>query len=123
MADSKIVKPAAKRTPPAAGKGRAKGSLNKTTKSAKEAIALAAEKLGGACRTEVLAEIMKAKDAAEAADLQAVERELCRRSLAHFAQRAWHVLEPAAELKWGWALDAICLHLEAVTMATSCACS
>jgi predicted phage terminase large subunit-like protein len=49
------------------------------------------------------------------ADLLNVERELCRRSLAHFAQRAWHVLEPAAELKWGWALDAICLHLEAVT--------
>ena len=49
------------------------------------------------------------------ADLQAVERELCKRSLAHFAQRAWHVLEPAAELKWGWALDAICQHLEAVT--------
>lgn len=48
-------------------------------------------------------------------DLLAVERELCRRSLAHFARRAWHVLEPAAELKWGWALDAICLHLEAVT--------
>jgi len=50
-----------------------------------------------------------------AADLLAVERELCRRSLAHFAKRAWHVLEPAAELKWGWALDAICQHLEAVT--------
>lgn len=49
------------------------------------------------------------------ADLLAVERELCKRSLAHFARRAWHVLEPAAELKWGWALDAICLHLEAVT--------
>lgn len=49
------------------------------------------------------------------ADLIAVERELCRRSLAEFARRAWHVLEPAAELKWGWALDAICLHLEAVT--------
>ena len=49
------------------------------------------------------------------ADLLNVERELCKRSLAHFAQRAWHVLEPAAELKWGWALDAICLHLEAVT--------
>src|SRR4051812_40014013 len=49
------------------------------------------------------------------ADLQAVERELCRRSLAEFARRAWHVLEPAAELKWGWALDAICMHLEAVT--------
>lgn len=48
-------------------------------------------------------------------DLLSVERELCRRSLAEFAKRAWKVLEPAAELKWGWALDAICLHLEAVT--------
>lgn len=49
------------------------------------------------------------------ADVQAIERELCRRSLAHFARRAWHVLEPSTELKWGWALDAICQHLEAVT--------
>ena len=49
------------------------------------------------------------------ADLTNAERELCKRSLAHFARRAWHVLEPAAELKWGWALDAICQHLEAVT--------
>ena len=49
------------------------------------------------------------------ADLLAIERELCRRSLAEFAKRAWRVLEPAAELKWGWALDAICLHLEAVS--------
>jgi len=48
-------------------------------------------------------------------DLLNCERELCRLSLADFAQRAWRVLEPAAELKWGWALDAICLHLEAVT--------
>lgn len=42
-------------------------------------------------------------------------RELCRRSLAAFAKRAWPVLEPATDLKWGWALDAICAHLEAVT--------
>lgn len=28
---------------------------------------------------------------------------------------AWPVLEPATPLKWGWALDAICEHLEAVT--------
>ena len=48
-------------------------------------------------------------------DLASIERELCSRSLAEFAKRAWHVLEPAQELKWGWALDAICLHLEAVT--------
>lgn len=49
------------------------------------------------------------------ADLQAVEREYCKRKLSHFIKRAWHVLEPAAPLKWGWALDAICEHLEAVT--------
>jgi predicted phage terminase large subunit-like protein len=49
------------------------------------------------------------------ADLLAIERELCKRSLAEFAKRAWRVIEPAAELKWGWVLDAICLHLEAVT--------
>lgn len=49
------------------------------------------------------------------ADLQAIERELCGRSLADFAKRAWRVLEPATPLKWGWALDAICAHLEAVT--------
>ena len=49
------------------------------------------------------------------ADIDAVERELCKRSLAEFAKRAWRVLEPAADLKWGWALDAICMHLEAVT--------
>jgi hypothetical protein len=49
------------------------------------------------------------------AELLAIEKELCKRSLAEFAKRAWKVLEPAAQLKWGWALDAICLHLEAVT--------
>ena len=42
-------------------------------------------------------------------------RELCRHSLAEFARMAWPVLEPATELKWGWALDAICEHLEAVS--------
>lgn len=39
-------------------------------------------------------------------------------SLAEYTQAAWHILHPNAELKWGWALDAICLHLEAVTYGT-----
>lgn len=43
------------------------------------------------------------------------ERELCRRSLAAFAKRAWPILEPATPLKWGWALDAMCEHLEAIS--------
>lgn len=50
-----------------------------------------------------------------AADVLALERELCKRSLGDFARMAWPVLEPATPLKWGWALDAICAHLEAVT--------
>lgn len=49
------------------------------------------------------------------ADRIAIEKEACRRSLASFAKLAWHVLEPATPLKWGWALDAICAHLEAVS--------
>lgn len=49
------------------------------------------------------------------ADRLAIEREACRRSLATFARMAWPVLEPATALRWGWALDAICVHLEAVT--------
>lgn len=36
--------------PPAAGRGRPKGALNKVTKAAKDAIALAAEELGGSDR-------------------------------------------------------------------------
>lgn len=50
MDSSKEVKSVVKRLPPAAGKGRKKGSLNKTTMAAKEAIAYAFEGLGGAER-------------------------------------------------------------------------
>lgn len=50
--------------------------------------------------------------------LAEIDAELDRRasrSLAGFAKLAWNVLEPSTPLKWGWALDAICDHLEAVT--------
>jgi predicted phage terminase large subunit-like protein len=47
--------------------------------------------------------------------IREARRELCSRSLADFARLAWPQLEPATPLKWGWALDAICEHLEAVT--------
>jgi predicted phage terminase large subunit-like protein len=50
-----------------------------------------------------------------AADIRACEVELAKRSLADFARMAWPVLEPATPLRWGWALDAICEHLEAVS--------
>lgn len=44
---SKVVPDSGKPKPPAAGKGRPKGAVNKTTKAAKEAIAQAAEEIGG----------------------------------------------------------------------------
>jgi predicted phage terminase large subunit-like protein len=44
-----------------------------------------------------------------------LEASLLSESLSDFARAAWHVLEPVTELKWGWSLDAICEHLEAVT--------
>lgn len=52
-------------------------------------------------------------------DIAAAKMELARRSLAEFAKQAWHVLEPSTDLKWGWALDAICEHLEAVNSGQS----
>lgn len=47
-----------------------------------------------------------------------IERELSRRSFAAFCQLAWHVLEPSTPLRWGWALDAMAAHLEAVHNGT-----
>lgn len=43
--------------------------------------------------------------------LEAIERG----GLRAFIKCAWHVLEPGIRLVWGWHLDAICEHLEAVT--------
>ena len=48
-------------------------------------------------------------------DLPLIRNELAKRSLAEFCKQAWHVLEPTTPLKWGWALDAIAEHLQAVT--------
>jgi predicted phage terminase large subunit-like protein len=49
-----------------------------------------------------------------AADL--MRREKCRRSLLEFVAVMWHVLEPGRPFKRGWALGAICEHLQAATM-------
>lgn len=44
-----------------------------------------------------------------------IDRERAKRSFIAFVKMAWHVLEPATEFKSGWAIEAICAHLEAVT--------
>jgi len=46
--DTKVEKSSVKRKPPAAGKGRQKGVPNKITKSVREAIEAAFDKVGGA---------------------------------------------------------------------------
>lgn len=49
-------------------------------------------------------------------NLVEIDRELFSRrgGFAAFAKASWPIVEPATELKWGWALDAVCEHLEAV---------
>lgn len=44
-----------------------------------------------------------------------VETTLAENYLSHFVQQAWKVVEPKKPLIWGWHLDAICDHLEAVS--------
>lgn len=44
-----------------------------------------------------------------------LDRAIARQSFAGFVRAGWHVLEPVAPLAWGWSLDAICAHLEAVS--------
>jgi len=47
--------------------------------------------------------------------LEVVEIALAEKSLSHFVQQAWKIVEPKKQLVWGWHLGAICNHLEAVS--------
>jgi predicted phage terminase large subunit-like protein len=47
--------------------------------------------------------------------LEAVRAEKARRSLAEFVRQAWPIIEPTTDLVWGWHVQAICEHLEALT--------
>ena len=49
------------------------------------------------------------------ADVPSIEAEAARRSLHEFVRQAWSVLEPGVDFVDGWHLDAICLHLQAVS--------
>jgi len=46
--------------------------------------------------------------------LQKVRAELAKRSLLEFTRQAWPVIEPSVPLETGWAIEAMCEHLEAV---------
>ena len=45
---------------------------------------------------------------------QSLRAEICRRNLKDFIRTAWPIIEPS-ELVWGWHIDAVAKHLEAVT--------
>lgn len=46
--------------------------------------------------------------------LASIRAEAARRSLKAFVHQAWPVVEPGTKLVWGWSMDAIVDHLEAV---------
>lgn len=46
--------------------------------------------------------------------LQQVRATRARQSFREFVKQAWPIIEPGTPLVWGWSMDAICLHLEAV---------
>lgn len=47
--------------------------------------------------------------------LEQMDKYDCEQSLAFFIRDFWDVLEPSSPLVWGWPLDAMIIHLEAVT--------
>jgi predicted phage terminase large subunit-like protein len=61
-------------------------------------------------KDEVAAFISRGDDA-----LFDLDRADAEDSFAEFVKQAWHVIDPQTKLVWGWVMDAICLHLQAVT--------
>lgn len=47
--------------------------------------------------------------------LDEIDRIECEESLYAFVRRMWHILEPANPMVPGWAMEAICEHLQAIT--------
>ena len=43
-----------------------------------------------------------------------VRAEQAKRSFKEFVHQAWHIVEPGTPLIWGWVMDALCDHLQAV---------
>lgn len=80
------------------------------------------QKLEALALLERRAELVRQREAEEGreAERRRLERdffairERCE-TLAGFVREAWRVLEPNTPLVWNWHLDALCLHLEAVT--------
>lgn len=51
----------------------------------------------------------------EAAEKDAAGIRARCQSFSGFVKEAWHVIEPGTRLRWNWHMEAMCLHLEAIT--------
>jgi predicted phage terminase large subunit-like protein len=47
--------------------------------------------------------------------LDQADKDAAEQSFAEFVRQAWHVIDPGTKLVWGWVMDAICDHLQAVS--------
>lgn len=65
-------------------------------------------------RQEIIREIERRELEQTRANSDAI-RARCAESFAAFVREAWHVIEPGTKLKWNWHLDAMCLHLQAIS--------
>lgn len=66
-----------------------------------------------AYKAEVARRVRQEKLEEAQRDADAV-RKRCQ-SFAEFVREAWPIIEPTTPLKWNWHLDAMCLHLEAIS--------
>lgn len=64
---------------------------------------------------DVLPRLRAELERRERAELEAAQAAAGKRRLSDFLRAAWPVVEPGRPLVWGWHLDAVCEHLEAVT--------
>lgn len=58
--------------------------------------------------------LLKDDESASVPPLARIQSELARRSLAEFVKKSWPVLEKSEPLQWGWHLQAICDHVQAL---------
>jgi len=59
--------------------------------------------------------VISVTDNGEILELEVLKTMMAEKHLDHFVKQAWRQIEPETNLIWGWHLDAICDHLEAVT--------
>lgn len=73
-----------------------------------------------ACLTEAKAQIVKAKQALDTAEAMAEIRNDRTKvksecwEFSGFVRKAWPIVEPQTDIVWGWHMDAICDHLQAI---------